>query len=349
MLKALYGMLAVYLLFYKKFRKGIESIGFVGNPYDACIANKIMDGKQHTFTWHVDDIKSSHYDPKVNDDFAQWRQKTYGNEETGHATVTRGDKHDYLVITLNYSEEGKLKVDMQCYIDSMIKEFPGKLTRRTAIPWAERLMKNDKNSPKLSKERAQTFHTFVMKMMFFCKHGRLDVNLGVSTPGTRVKEPNKGNWNKLIWKMNFLKQTQEDVLTLEADNSQTLTQYVDTAFAVHPDMTSHNGAMFTLGKGALISDSTKQKTSSRSSTKAELNGIDDETGKTIWIKRFIEAQGFTVNTNVIYQDNQSTIKLSNNGNQALGEESASLIKNCFFVTDLIEKGQVKLLTAQLMK
>jgi hypothetical protein len=39
MLKAIYGMLQSSLLYYKKFRKDIESIGFEVNPYDPCVAN----------------------------------------------------------------------------------------------------------------------------------------------------------------------------------------------------------------------------------------------------------------------------------------------------------------------
>jgi len=60
------------LLYYKKFHKDIESIGFEVNPYDMCVANWIIDGKQHTITWHVDDVKSSLEDSKVNDEFFDW-------------------------------------------------------------------------------------------------------------------------------------------------------------------------------------------------------------------------------------------------------------------------------------
>jgi len=41
-LKALYGMLAAALLWYKKFRADLETIGFEFNPYDPCVANKIV-------------------------------------------------------------------------------------------------------------------------------------------------------------------------------------------------------------------------------------------------------------------------------------------------------------------
>ena len=50
MLRALYGMLISSVLYYKKFRKDIESIGFEVNPYDICVANRKVKGKQHTVT-----------------------------------------------------------------------------------------------------------------------------------------------------------------------------------------------------------------------------------------------------------------------------------------------------------
>ena len=57
------------LFWYKKFRKGLESVGFEFNAYDPCVANRIVDGKQHTVRFHVDDILSSHVDRNVNDEF----------------------------------------------------------------------------------------------------------------------------------------------------------------------------------------------------------------------------------------------------------------------------------------
>jgi hypothetical protein len=70
MLRALFGMLVSSILYYKKFRKDVEAIGFEVNPYDICVANRTVYGKQQTLTWRVDDLKSSHVNPKVNDEFA---------------------------------------------------------------------------------------------------------------------------------------------------------------------------------------------------------------------------------------------------------------------------------------
>ena len=107
MLKALYGMIITSLLYHKKFRKDIESIGSEVNPYEACMSNRMVNGKQHTVAWHVDDLNSIHVDPKVDDDFQKWLEKTYGSDDIGHVEVSRGKLHEYLEMTLDYTEEKK--------------------------------------------------------------------------------------------------------------------------------------------------------------------------------------------------------------------------------------------------
>jgi hypothetical protein len=77
-------MLISSIMYYKKFRKDIASIGFEVNPCDICVVNRNVYGKQQTVTWHVDDLKSSHEDSKVNDKFAEWCETTYGSDDLGH-------------------------------------------------------------------------------------------------------------------------------------------------------------------------------------------------------------------------------------------------------------------------
>ncbi len=58
--KALYGLMRVSLLFYRKLRKEMEQYGFMINPYNPRIANKTTaSGKQLTVIWHVDDLMGS--------------------------------------------------------------------------------------------------------------------------------------------------------------------------------------------------------------------------------------------------------------------------------------------------
>ena len=46
--KALYGMLRAALLFYKRLRSDLKNMGFVVNPYDPCVANRMVNGSRMT-------------------------------------------------------------------------------------------------------------------------------------------------------------------------------------------------------------------------------------------------------------------------------------------------------------
>ena len=58
--KALYGTMQAALLFWKDLSRQLLSWGFKLNDYDNCVANKMINGKQCTIVWHVDDLKISH-------------------------------------------------------------------------------------------------------------------------------------------------------------------------------------------------------------------------------------------------------------------------------------------------
>ena len=42
------------------------------NPYDGCVANKVVNGKQVTICFHVDNCKISHKSTKFVDDVIVW-------------------------------------------------------------------------------------------------------------------------------------------------------------------------------------------------------------------------------------------------------------------------------------
>ena len=338
MLKALYGMLVSSILFYKKFRKDIESIGFVVNPFDICVTNRKVNGSQQTLTWHVDDIKASHIDPKVNKEFFQWCENTYGSELNGHVKVVKGKRHDYLGMILDFTKDGCLIIDMKYYIKKMLEDFLYKV-KTNKMPWNDKLFKEEQKK-KLDNDRKEIFHQFVMKAMFLTKRARPDINPGVNFLSTRVKDPHEGDWKKLLKLLGFLKGTIDDVLIIELDDKQIFKWYVDAAFAVHADMKSHTGAVLMMGKGGVICESTKQKVNSRSSTEAELIAVDDKISKIMWTKRFAEHQGFKILI-IVYQDNESSIKLEVNGKESSGKRTRHFNIQYFYITDLISRKEVE--------
>ena len=51
--------------------------GFVLNPYNNCVANKMIDGTQCTILWHVDDLKLSHVEQQVLEDLVNTLNERY--------------------------------------------------------------------------------------------------------------------------------------------------------------------------------------------------------------------------------------------------------------------------------
>ena len=184
-LRALYGMLIAALLWYKKFRADLESIGFKFNPYDPCVANRSIMGNQHTVRFHVDDLKSSHKNKKVNNKFHTWLNKMCGKH--GQVKATCGKVRDCLGMTFDWSEPGKVKVDMIDYMEAMVEDFPIKLGADDVAPTpaAERLF-DAGSSAKLDKQMAQDLHTFVAKGLFACKRARPDIHTAISALTTRI-------------------------------------------------------------------------------------------------------------------------------------------------------------------
>jgi len=76
-----------------------------------------------------------------------------------------------------------------------------------------------------------------------------------------------------------------------------------------------------MGQGAITAISRKQNINTRSSTEAELVTADDVIGPMIWTRNFLEAQGYLVQDNVLFQDNKSTILLEENGQKSVGKRS----------------------------
>ena len=125
-------------------------------------------------------------------------EQKYGEDGIGHVDVARGNKHDYLVMILDYTEKNKLKLDMKYYIDNMIKEFPFELKEQKKTPRNAKLFKVNKSTKNLDEKRKSLYHTFVMKAMFLCKQSRPDIEPGVCFLSTRTIQPNKSDWLKLI-------------------------------------------------------------------------------------------------------------------------------------------------------
>ncbi|KAG7341367.1 hypothetical protein IV203_023318 [Nitzschia inconspicua] len=61
-----------------------------------------------------------------------------------------------------------------------------------------------------------------------------------------------------------------------------------------------------------------------------------------WTRHFLEAQGYTVKENVVYQDNESAMLLEKNGRRSSTKRTCHLYVRYFFVTDNVHRGKLSI-------
>lgn len=176
--KALYGTLQAALLFWKELSTFlVDSLGFVLNPYDTCVANKIIEGKQCTIIWHVDDLKISHVSQQVLETVLEQLNQRFGKEQP--LTVTRGVIHNYLGMKMDFSQPGKVVFSMFDFIQNMLDELPAHMDGVAATPAANHLFHINQNAIKLDGKTADEFHTLVAKLLsFVSEHALIYIQQG---------------------------------------------------------------------------------------------------------------------------------------------------------------------------
>ena len=338
---ALYGTLKAALLFWRKLTESLKIRGFVINPYNWCIANKTINGKQCTIVWHVDDLKISHVSEDVLDDIIASLKAEYG--KVGEMTVRRGPVHEYLGMTLDFSQPGKFILDMEKYLEqSVLVDLPEDMNGTATSPAAEHLFKTRDNAAKLDKQAADLFHHITAQLLFVCKRGRPDIQTAVAFLCTRVREPDEDDYKKLCRLIKYIRRTKFLKLTMEAAYLDQNHWFIDGAFAVHNDMRSHSGSFMTFGKGMMNGGSNKQKLNTTSSTETETVAVHDYMPAVLWTRYFIEEQGYPMKPSIIHQDNQSAMLLETNGRGSSSKQTRHMNIRYFFVADCQKRGHVQI-------
>ena len=142
--------------------------------------------------------------------------------------------------------------------------------------------------------------------------------------------------------LSYLKGTLHMPLTLILSvDSLTLSRWwVDAAYAVHDNWRGHTGAGMSFGQGKALSYSWKHKINTKSSTEAELVGVDDMLGYILWARYFMVEQGYDMEPSLLYQDNMSAILLETNGRASSSKRTKHIKVKYYLIKDKVDRGEV---------
>jgi len=181
-----------------------------------------------------------------------------------------------------------------------------------------------------------------MKLLWVSKRSRFDIQTALSFLCTRTNNPDEDDWKKLKRLLQYIYGTIDLVLTISAEELNVLRTWVDASYAVHPDMRSHTGSCMSLGLGLVYSKSGKQTINAKSSTEGEVIGISDRLPQSIWAKYFLSAQDYELEQNILYEDNQSAMKIAKNGVRSCGQNSRHYLIRYYFIKDRLSKDNINI-------
>jgi len=331
--KALYGCIQSAKLWYDKLVSDLAEIGFEPNPYDPCILNATINDVQCSIALHVDDLLVTSVDQRALKVVEEFLQSKYSEISAHHGTV-----HEYLGMNFDFSHPGAVSISQYGMVSNLVASM-AQTSRST--PAGASLFETDPQSECLPESAKQDFHSKVAALLYLSKKTRPDILLPVSFLTTRVSNPTVQDMSKLLRVLMYLNGTRDKCLILQAQDDSPLRVYsfIDSSYATHSDMVSHTGVYVTLGRGAVYAKSSRQKLVTKSSTEAELVALATGLEETLWLRHFLEMQGYQMPPSIVYQDNRSTVTLAEDGFKRASRTKHMDIRY-FWCKDLIQRHEI---------
>ena len=123
--------------------------------------------------------------------------------------VTRGKKHTFVGIDIEFNANGTVILSMDDYIDECINIYNDEINKSASFP-AKGTLFDDNVGQKteiLNESKAEKFHHTTAKLFYVSKRVRIDIDLTVSYLCTRVASPTEGDEDKLRRVLSYLQGT----------------------------------------------------------------------------------------------------------------------------------------------
>jgi hypothetical protein len=305
--KAMYGTLDAAKIWYEKLTGVLGDMGYTANTVDACVFNKMVNGKQCTILVYVDDLLVTCELQEGVDEVLEQLQAAFADDIKWSQEVDMS----YLGMHLNIGD-GVITVSMSPYLQGVLDELG--VTGTVNTPATASLFVINEASLKMTVREAKAFHTTVAKLLYLTKRVRVDALLPVAFLCTRVKAPTEDDGLKLTRLLKYLNGTVSSVLVLRPKAVMRLGGYIDASWGCHHDGKGHSGLVITLGGCTVMCMSSKQKLVTRDSTEAELVALSDKCMNVLKCHDFLTEQAMDCGLPVLLQDNTSTIALVTKSN-----------------------------------
>ena len=166
----------------------------------------------------------------------------------------------------------------------------------------------------LEPHHAAAYRSKAASALYISKRTRPDILLAVNQLCRHAHNPTVGDNRALVRLLRYLSATRHKHLRLLSGGTLRVEAHIDAAFASDKkDRKSITGAVVFVGGAMVWAKSGKQSIVTKSSFEAELVALSDMSSMVLWISMFLRDMGFTLEVPMVYQDNQSTMRIAKQG------------------------------------
>jgi hypothetical protein len=325
--RALYGLRQSGFEWYKLLAKELHALGFKTSTLDRSMFYK----EGWLIAVHVDDLLVMCEDPKGPRDLAN----ALGRAFPAGVKLHEGLVHHYLGLVLTQSAlRDSTLITQPAYTNSILLACGA--TKTATTPAGADLFTPAEAPP----TDAEAYVSRAASLLYLSLHARPDIRLAVTALMQRASCPNTVDMTRLERVEQYIAGTKGYGLLIKPKSAR-LETWIDASHATHPSMKSHTGCLVALGGALIHAGSNKQAIVSLSSTQSELHALSNNVDLVVWARSWLEEKGYPQPPAIIYQDNQSCIRLGEQGYGASPSTKHWLVKE-FYVKQAIDARLVTL-------
>jgi hypothetical protein len=215
-----------------------------------------------------------------------------------------------LGIKFNQQKDFSIKMSQSLYVEKMLEKFSMQDCRTTTTPLP--IKESSQTNPK-PYEDINRYQQLVGSLIYLSNSTRPDIAYAVSFLARSMHAPTESDFSNGKRVLRYLKGTKNLALNFN-NNQQSLFVYSDSSYAEEKDRKSVGGYVSMMSGAAITWKSTKQSIIAQSSMEAEYIALAEAAKETQWLRK-LQQEIFSNSSSTpttIFEDNQSTIKLSNN-------------------------------------
>ena len=312
--KALYGIKQAPREWHIEIDTFIKSLGYQSCIKDTCLYYKQSRTRQVIIIGiFVDDILSMFNDNDKNEWYLD-EQKLKAKYDISDL----GDLHHILGMRVTKQSNGDILVDQQTYLRDKLQQFGMDQSRDIATP-EEITKKPIGETQQLDIQGVKTYQAMVGSLIYASYSTRPDITHATNMVARHMKSPTTQDMVKAKRLFRYLQGTQTLGLLYKAPSQHQggeliITGYCDADWAGDTeDRKSTTGYCTFINNNLIDWQCKKQTTVALSSTEAEYMAISEVTKEVMWLKAILtELKQKVMSPIIIYVDNQSAIKISEN-------------------------------------